>query len=120
MQAAEKVRQLRSRFVQILNGDPATSPLGGAHRLGAPYSSHRAHQRVRLGPSLAAALPAERRILARRGWVGEKSGFFEHPAGVLFTWLGLCRPSNFCFAEWVFPSLLGSWTLTADLSNEGL
>src|SRR3954469_7736173 len=30
--------------------------LGGAHRRGAPYSSHRAPQRVRLGPSLAAAL----------------------------------------------------------------
>ena len=34
------------------------------------------------GPSLAAALPAERRVLARRGWAGEKSGLFEHPAGV--------------------------------------
>ena len=28
----------------------------------------------------AAALPTERRVLARRGWVGEKSGLFEHPA----------------------------------------
>ena len=27
-----------------------------------------------------AALPAERRVLARRGWVGEKSELFEHPA----------------------------------------
>ena len=26
-----------------------------------------------------AALPAERRVLARRGWAGEKSGLFEHP-----------------------------------------
>jgi hypothetical protein len=33
-----------------------------------------------LGPSLAAALPAERRVSARRGWAGEKSGLFEHPA----------------------------------------
>src|SRR5712692_7244871 len=39
---------LRSRLDKILNGDPAASPLGGAHRLGAPYSSHRAPQRVRL------------------------------------------------------------------------
>ena len=31
--------------------------------------------------SLAAALHAERRILVRRGWVGENSGSFEHPAG---------------------------------------
>jgi len=38
----------RSRIVQILNGDPAASPLGGAHKRGAPYSSHRAPQRVRL------------------------------------------------------------------------
>jgi hypothetical protein len=30
----------------------------------------------------AAALPAEWRVLARRGWAGEKSGLFEHP--VLF------------------------------------
>jgi hypothetical protein len=27
-----------------------------------------------------AALPAEGRVLARWGWVGEKSGLFEHPA----------------------------------------
>src|SRR5580765_3742370 len=39
---AENGLQLRSRFEEILNGDPAASPLGGAHRLGAPYSSHRA------------------------------------------------------------------------------
>jgi len=57
------------------------------------------------GPSLAAAL---------------LDGLFEPPARVLCTWPGVCRPSNFCFAEWVFRSLLGSWTLTADLSNEGL
>ncbi len=30
--------------------------------------------------SSAADLLAERRVLARRGWVGEKSGLFEHPA----------------------------------------
>src|SRR6185503_13345014 len=40
--------RLRSRLESILNGDPAASPLGGAHRRGAPYSSHRAPQRVRL------------------------------------------------------------------------
>jgi len=28
--------------------------------------------------SLAAALPAERRVLARRGWAGENDGLFEH------------------------------------------
>ena len=38
------------------------------------------YRSVRLASSLAAALPAERRVLARRGWAGEKSGLFEHPA----------------------------------------
>ena len=33
--------------------------------------------------SLAAALPAGRRVLARRGWVGEMSELFEHPAGTI-------------------------------------
>jgi hypothetical protein len=37
--------------------------------------------RYLLRSSLAAALPTERRVLARRGWVGEKSGHFEEPAG---------------------------------------
>ena len=27
-----------------------------------------------------AALPVERRVLARRGWAGEMTGFFEHHA----------------------------------------
>ena len=41
---------------EILNGDPAASPLGGAHRLGAPYSSHRAPQRYASGFNSPAAL----------------------------------------------------------------
>jgi hypothetical protein len=32
-----------------------------------------------LASSLAATLPAERRVLARRGWEGENRGLFEHP-----------------------------------------
>jgi hypothetical protein len=36
-----------------------------------------------LRSSLAAALPAERRVSARRGWAREKSGLFEHPAIIL-------------------------------------
>ena len=67
---AEKVCQLRSRIVQTLN----------------------VSQRVRLSSSLAAALPAERCVLARRGWAGEKSGHFEHPVEC---------------AEWFFSRLLG-------------
>ena len=47
---------LRSRIVQALN-----VPRG-----------------VRLGPSLAAALPVEGRVLARQGWAGENRGLFEH------------------------------------------
>src|SRR5512141_295312 len=86
--AAENGFRLRSRIVQALNGDPAASPLGGAHRRGAPYSSHRAPQGVRFGPSLAAALLGIRRVLdfgelsraVRQGWAGEKSGLFEQPA----------------------------------------
>ena len=31
--------------------------------------------------SSAAALPAERRVLTRRGWAGEMSGLIEQPAG---------------------------------------
>jgi len=34
-------------------------------------------QRVRLEPSLAAALPAERRVLPHRGWAGEKAAFLS-------------------------------------------
>ena len=58
-QAVEKVCQRHSRFVQRLN----------------------VQRRVRFASSLTAALPAERRVLARRGWAGEKAGLFEQPAG---------------------------------------
>ena len=40
------------------------------------------YRSVRLASSLAAALPAERRVSARRGWAGENSGLFEHPVRV--------------------------------------
>jgi hypothetical protein len=33
---------------------------------------------------LAAALPGPRRVSARQGWAGEKSGPFEHPVGHSF------------------------------------
>jgi hypothetical protein len=65
-QDAEKARQQRSRFIEILNGDPAASPLGGAHRRGAPYSSHRAPRGYASGFDSPAAL---------------LDGLFEHPAG---------------------------------------
>ena len=42
--------------------------------------------RVSLG---AAALPGTRRVSARQGWVGEKSGLFEHPARVSSSYASL-------------------------------
>ncbi len=57
-QDAEKVRQRRSRIVQTLN----------------------VPQRVRLGPSLAAAL---------------LNGLFEHPVVVLYPLCHTCGPSKF-------------------------
>ena len=77
----------RSRIVQTLNGDPAASPLGGAHKLGAPYSSHRAPLRVRLGSSLAAAL---------------LDGLFEHPAGYASSVVHTTGPSGLLRATTVF------------------
>src|SRR5205807_6477819 len=38
------------------------------------------YRSVRLASSLAAALLGTRRVSARQGWAGEKSGLFEHPA----------------------------------------
>ena len=38
------------------------------------------YRSVRLASSLATALHAERRVMVRRGWTGEKSGLCEHPA----------------------------------------
>ena len=102
---AETDLQLRSRVVQTLNGDPAASPLGGAHRLGAPYSSHRAPQRVRLGSSLAAALLGARRVPARQGWEGEKVACLSILLGSAFHVLGM-KTIEFCNAEIVFPYLL--------------
>jgi len=68
------------RVEGILNGDPAASPLGGAHRRGAPYSSHRAPQRVRLRFFLACGLAmGKTRVSARVGREGEMEGLFDQP-----------------------------------------
>jgi hypothetical protein len=37
------------------------------------------YRSVRLAVLVAGALPGERRVLARRGWAGEKSSLLEHP-----------------------------------------
>jgi hypothetical protein len=89
------------------NGDPAASPLGGAHRLGAPYSSYRAPQKGCLDSSLAAALPGTRRVLARRGWAGEKSGLFEHPAGLYSCGATRGDHRSADVSKWFFRSLRG-------------
>ena len=47
---------------------------------------------VSIVSSPGAALPAERRVLARRGWAGEKSGLFEEPAGSASAILDLLQP----------------------------
>ena len=52
--------------------------LGGTHRRGAPYSSHRAPPESTRRPFTRCGLAAERRVSARRGWAGEKSELFEH------------------------------------------
>jgi hypothetical protein len=44
------------------------------------------YRSVRLASWLAAALLGTRRVSARQGWAGEKSGLFEHPA-----WYSLLR-----------------------------
>src|SRR5678815_212548 len=86
-QDVEKNRQLRSRIVQTLNVEEF---LGGRkHCKGFsvrqdPLQGRTAHTKCGLyllGPSLAAALHAERCILVHRGWVGENRDSFEHPAG---------------------------------------
>ena len=49
-----------------------------------PFNGRTAHTKCGmylLASSLAATLPAERRVLARRGWAGENRGLFEHLAG---------------------------------------
>ncbi len=42
----------------------------------------------------AAASPAERRVVARRGWAGENDGLFEHPAWAPVAARDTCVPSS--------------------------
>ena len=73
------VPKLRSRLVEILNGTQPPQRLGGAHRLGAPYSSHRVPQRLRLRFLLAYGLAWEEARVSATGRVGEKGEHFEQP-----------------------------------------
>jgi hypothetical protein len=77
----------RSRIIQTLNMRKRFSmleALEGFFRLQDLLHGRTAHTKCGwylLGSSLAAALPAERRVLARLGWAGEKSEIFEPLAG---------------------------------------
>jgi hypothetical protein len=65
--------------------DPRARATRGLRRpsLDARSWDHPSHPLVKGGKgSLAAVLLGKRRVSARRGWAGEKSGLFEHPAGV--------------------------------------
>jgi hypothetical protein len=57
-----------------------TRAVGGAHP-GYPWENVHEQAWKDHIRSLAAVLPAERCVSARRGWAGEKSGLSEHPAG---------------------------------------
>ena len=100
----------RSRIVQILKVEEES--LGGRkHWTGFsvrqdPLYGRTVHTkcgRYLLRSSLAAALPAERRVSARRGWAGEKSGHFEQHAGsgILAT-----MPRYFPHMLWLILTLL--------------
>mgnify|MGYP001567332610 CR=1 FL=1 len=66
---------MRSRRISRMLKQAASGVL--ASRSGSTYSSEYV-----FASSLAAALPAERRVTARRGWAGENRGLFEHPAAL--------------------------------------
>jgi len=82
LQDDEKGRRRRSRIVQILNESNRFSEIGisgGFFR--SPRSIEWANGPTKCGryllrSSLAAALPGERRVSARWGWAGVKSGLF--------------------------------------------
>jgi len=44
------------------------------------------YRSVRLRLFARCGLPVEWRVLARRGWAGEKSGLIERPAGMYSSW----------------------------------
>ena len=55
-----------------------------------------------LASSLAAALPAERRVSARWGWAGETSAFLNILRGILLS-SHTCKQSKCCHVEIIFP-----------------
>jgi len=83
-QDAEKVRQRRSRVAQRLAG------ISRSPRFILPANGYTKCGGYLLGPSLAAALPAERRVLGRRGCLAD-SGW----AGGISAWVGRVRTIAF-------------------------
>ena len=67
----------RSRLESILNVAHSVNKL--SWQLGVGEKNYAS------GAFIDCGLPAERRVLARRGWVGEMSELFEHTAGPFFT-----------------------------------
>jgi len=73
----------------------------------------------------AAALPAEWRVLARRGWAGEKSGLFEHPAGVCSSCPRRAGHRSDAIPKWfylrllVFVAAVGFWSFALVWADEG-
>ena len=80
-------RRRRSRITQRLN--ESRSEIGsieGAFPFAKIYcTGERPHEMRFVPPCLFArcGLAAERRVSARQGWAGEKSGLFEHPEAIL-------------------------------------
>ena len=72
-----------------------------------------------------AALPAERRVSARRGWAGENRGLFEHPAGVCSScprragYRSNASPRWFPLSSLVFVTVLGIWGFGLVWADEG-
>jgi hypothetical protein len=70
------------------------------------------YRSVRLASSLAAALPAEWRVLARRGGVGEMSGLFEHPAEAFSPCPRRAGHQSATLPKWFFRNLSGRLRLS--------
>jgi len=66
-----------------------------------------------LRSSLAAALPVERRVLARRGWADENSGLVEHPATILISASTEDSIGGLCIHR-VFPQLIRAGEARSD------
>lgn len=109
-QAAQKDHHPRFRNIQTFKVEEECLGSRNHRRIFSvrqdPLQARTAHAKCGLcllDPTLAAALLDGRRVSARRGRVGEKSGLFEQPAGVSSLWCHMCGPSEFSRTKAVFP-----------------